>query len=164
MKFRQCFIGGKVYTGGIGKESTADQTRPESPPILNDKRDIPDIYAEIPLTEMSASGSSHATKSPPQNASREPEKPDLLTSAEAASTVHAPPHANCQFYDNWRGTSKLLYKPTLILLLPHMRSFRLQQTWASYPGAGRKRFSIYRRPLEPKDQSITTNEERELRH
>jgi phospholipid-translocating ATPase len=67
---------------------------------LDEKRDDPDIYAGIPLTEMSASGSSHATKSPPlQNSSRDPEKSGQLSSAEPVSTVHAPPHANRQFYD-----------------------------------------------------------------
>lgn len=102
MVFRQCSVGGKVYTGNIAEEPEVGQMRPESPPPIDEKKDLTDVYAGIPLTELSASGSSYATKSVPIQIpfGKDLEKPDPLTSPEPVSTAHVPPKMKHRFHDD----------------------------------------------------------------
>ena len=102
MVFRQCSIGGKVYAGGIAEDPEVNQMRPDSPLPVDEKKDLTDFYAGIPLAEMSASGSSYATKSVPIRipVGKDPEKPDPLTSPEPVSTAHVPLKQKHRFHDD----------------------------------------------------------------
>jgi len=110
MIFRKCSIGGKAYDGGITDEPMVDQVRSESPPLYEK-----DLYAGLPLAEMSAPGSSSgnpkpvpiqisSTRSGDKDATPiltfdGPKNPDPLTSAEPVSTAHAPPKVIHHFHD-----------------------------------------------------------------